>query len=998
MEPMKSVFWKWESATLTLKLYTDFTPYKWDGCKRLQLVIQPTSPMKNGRKSSLWFPRPNPEMVDEDDLPRWIGSLRLPELRTRTWCLTWMQCSDMRYQHYEHEIGAAIMPIDFRRFAPLFLISALSAVKADTLHFVATSDQNGQINYDWQSPNNWYVPLPGGGYTNIYRVPTSDDSAIVRTTANAAANSIGLMTLALLPGITINGGDFSLITLATGAGSSFAGSVLRIQSAWSVTNGCTLTSCKATIDSGAFLFLEPGGGGSMTTLSLVSSTLYNVGQIVLADLSELDFLGGTNELWLRPGAVLSGSGASTVGVNVVGGASLVFYHDGTVRGDPGALTMNMAGTLWTNTLGLSKFHTSATNATIEIHDNFTIPAATTNLFTGQGVTRFFGGASPFSILGWFQVGAVDTATQVKDPGTVELVRGTFAGTGPIYVRDPNSMPSTLIWTEGTLANAEVDIDVGSKLHLTGINAKFASGTTINNSGTATWTTDGGDLNLVNGGAFNNLSGALFDVQNNALIKGGAGGGVLNNAGTFRKSAGAGDTAFYWPPGPGSPATFNNTGLLDVQSGRVILMGGQNSGQFNVAGGAKLAFWSQANVQSAGATFTGAGLVSVGGTFATSLELDTDVTINNLDLESRSVVDGKGNLTIAQSLTYVEGTVQGSGTLNIASTGTGTIYKGASITLSRDVNNSGMVTDAIPVSAGRPVVWNNLPGSVLAFQGPSPSWDFSYNGAPPTLVNSGLVSNAVPLNVLINWAISNSGQVHVSPYGLSLLQGFTQTAGETTVAAGAFLIADHGPMLLLGGTLRGTGTVQGSVANSAIVHPGASPGILTVTGSFTNMPDATLDVEIGGSAPGTGYSRLASPSGQEWLGGALSISFDNGFLPSLGDRFAVVVSTNGTCSGEFASMRGLRPGNGLVLVPVYSPTAVNLAAANDPVLTSPAHTFGSTSFSFLTTAGFTYVAEYTDSLNPVSWMLLGTVVGDGTPKAVNDSSSAASQRYYRVRFQ
>ena len=86
-------------------------------------------------------------------------------------------------------------------------------------------------------------------------------------------------------------------------------------------------------------------------------------------------------------------------------------------------------------------------------------------------------------------------------------------------------------------------------------------------------------------------------------------------------------------------------------------------------------------------------------------------------------------------------------------------------------------------------------------------------------------------------------------------GLTQTAGSTILNGGD--ISSSSTINLNGGVLGGDGTVTASVANNfGSVAPGVSPGILTITGTYTQASTASLDIEIGGTTVGTQYDRLA----------------------------------------------------------------------------------------------------------------------------------------------
>jgi hypothetical protein len=53
----------------------------------------------------------------------------------------------------------------------------------------------------------------------------------------------------------------------------------------------------------------------------------------------------------------------------------------------------------------------------------------------------------------------------------------------------------------------------------------------------------------------------------------------------------------------------------------------------------------------------------------------------------------------------------------------------------------------------------------------------------------------------------------------------------------------------GGLLTGTGTLDGEVFNQGTVAPGASPGLLTVAGNYSQSPDGQLDIEVEGTGDG-----------------------------------------------------------------------------------------------------------------------------------------------------
>jgi hypothetical protein len=377
-------------------------------------------------------------------------------------------------------------------------------------------------------------------------------------------------------------------------------------------------------------------------------------------------------------------------------------------------------------------------------------------------------------------------------------------------------------------------------------------------------------------------------------------------------------------------------------------------------------------------------------------------MTDLQMELNGSIDGPGNLTMNGLLTLDYGTVKGTGSLNISSNATLLCVTNA-CHLYRNVTNAGtaIVTNG-GVLAGQPLTWVNLPGSSLNLAGAGLGDAIGYAGPPPVLNNAGTLFNSGPANFTseIDWTVTNSGVVIANAYALDFTESLTQTAGSTVVASGGILevSSSYGHTFQIqGGTLEGQGQVTASIYNSGTIHPGDSPGILTLGfGSLTNESGADLAVDIAGTAPGLQYSQINDSGGQAWLNNlGLTVTFDNGFVPTAGQSF--VIWTNAQVHGNFSSIAGNQTG-GVVLVPQYTPSTVTLVAANNPALLSPAITNSTFSFSFQTTAGLNNLVQFTPSLSPAHWQPLTNVAGNGLIQFVTDNLSTNSARFYRVAFE
>jgi hypothetical protein len=108
-----------------------------------------------------------------------------------------------------------------------------------------------------------------------------------------------------------------------------------------------------------------------------------------------------------------------------------------------------------------------------------------------------------------------------------------------------------------------------------------------------------------------------------------------------------------------------------------------------------------------------------------------------------------------------------------------------------------------------------------------------------------------------------------------------------------------PLVVVGnGTLSGDGTVVANVLNNVgIVAPDTSPGMLNITGNYTQGSMAQLQIEL---ASATRFGKL-DMSGNVSLNGTLNISLTGGFVPLENQSFAVL-AWGGSLSGGFASIR------------------------------------------------------------------------------------------------
>jgi hypothetical protein len=554
--------------------------------------------------------------------------------------------------------------------------------------------------------------------------------------------------------------------------------------------------------------------------------------------------------------------------------------------------------------------------------------------TGAGNVSFRNGT--VHIAGVYEVGSTlangGTADFMSDVtlGALTLSAGSLTGPGTVTVN------GVLTWTGGTMSGPGRTVANGG-LVMSGGNPKTLDTRTLDNAGMATWTGTG-SVTSVNDATWNNLAGAMFDLRNDGSF----GATTFNNAGTLRKLASIGTTRVS--------VAFYNTGTVQVQTG-VLSLGGEgvSSGGFSVAAGAFLEFSSGSNdttVLAPGSSVTGpgdvrfsSGTVYVFGVYnitgptelaGGTAEFVTGASTGTLALSNNGTLQAFGDVAVAGRFDWISGTLRGPGRIILAQGPTAISGSVPKVLDGCTIDNAGTATwTGADLSVGDGAVWNNLAGSTFDARG-----DLNFHAADSTLMafnNAGtfrksLGTNQTFVGVVFN---NNGGTINVQIGTLSFAGDYTQNRGDTILAAGATLAAG-GTVNILDGTLTGSGTVFSNVVSSGAINPGGtgSAGTLTVRGNYTQTDRGTLNIEIGGTAPGTGYDQLVV-TGQVTLGGTLTVSLIQGFVPTIDNRFQILIF--GSRSGDFAVENGLDPGGGLRLDPRYDATSLTLATTGGNVV-------------------------------------------------------------------
>jgi T5SS/PEP-CTERM-associated repeat protein len=416
----------------------------------------------------------------------------------------------------------------------------------------------------------------------------------------------------------------------------------------------------------------------------------------------------------------------------------------------------------------------------------------------------------------------------------------------------------------------------------------------------------GDASSSNGTL--NVSAGTFNVTGSAnpafeLLVGRSGTGTLNVTGgaSVNVSGAFGDTMLAENFGSSGTAAIGGAGS-NWTIGRNLTVGNSGIGTLNVTGGAQVTDLNGyvANNSTSTSTATVSGMNS---------------TWTSSETELRIGVSGGGTLNVSSGgqvncpSSYFGSDSAGSGTGSVTGAGsklttTGYMYVGYNGGGMLTASGGAQVSDRYGYVASEP-----MSTGTLTVDGIGTSWtsvlDIYVGNSGTGNLNVTGGAHVTNRNGFLGDLSSSSGSVSVSGSGSLWSNSGTLSIGAAgtglvTVGSGATVsAAGPAPNVSIGslGTVNGAGTISGSVQNGGTVAPGTSAGILTITGSYIQTPAGKLQIDIGGTTPGSDYDRLAV-SGAVTLGGTLQVSL-NPFAISLGNRFDIM--DWGSRSGGFSTV-------------------------------------------------------------------------------------------------
>jgi uncharacterized repeat protein (TIGR01451 family) len=732
--------------------------------------------------------------------------------------------------------------------------------------------------------------------------------------SGATIDIAGGTTLEVVGGVFVfNSGPVSM----PGSGTfKLSAGTLRVPTSVTVTVP-SVTFQNGVIDGGGTLILSgtnswiagtmgsTAAPGGVTQISGGSTLDLTIGNVTLTQGRELQNsgtvnYGGTSNLILFAASKITNNAAFNItadrNINFSGSATIDNNGTLTKSGGTGNSTLlppvNNAGTV-SVTAGTFAFAGGGTNSgsfNITAPGNLSFPSGTETMsggsINGTGTLTVNGATVTVGVP--VNVGALNvsfgtaTLNANASANAFTMTGGTLGGSGTLTLNNGGT------WTGGTMSGSGTTINPATKILNIPTPVTF-NGRTLQNDGTLTVSGNvAGSGTIANNGILNSVGNITISAP-------------MNNSGQVTTSA------VLSLGGNGSHSgTFNAnvTGsVIDFSGGTQTISGPlAGSGKFRFSGAA-------ATVNGA---WSGMAIDVTGG----SVALNTSGTIPALTL-SGGTLAGSGNVTVSGPSTWSGGTIGGSGALTFGAGATVAMPGTSAMTLARPLLNNGIINFAAASSAmlidGVPVTNSGTfdiqsSQSILVTAGTPP---FSNSGTLKKSAGAGVVQFAAPL--------MNSGVVEIDAGTLNVSGTYAQSAGTTDVRPGATL--QTATLALNGGSLTGNGTIAGNVDNHAVVAPGASPGTLTINGNYTQASNGVLDIQIGGTAPGTQYDRLLV-SGNVTLDGTLNVSTINSFVPAAGNAFQILTFGARPGSTTFAVINGLDYGSGS-LVPAYSLTDLQL---------------------------------------------------------------------------
>lgn len=742
-----------------------------------------------------------------------------------------------------------------------------------------TLNVGGQLGLNW-----WNVPIttPSLEWKRASLENDGQVDVMGMIYSNGKMDITGSGTVSLLGG-TIRADD-----LANGARIEGTGSITRIGS----------TEKLEFSNSGV---IDANLNGAPLTLDALPGikTLYNAGHLRASNGGKLRIQGNGAT---TPSGIIQNSGGTIAALD----GSLVELYSLDIRNG----TLSTAGTGRMEVTGRNVAIRTVTNeGLLNVNNGQQLMLA--GSITNNGTIRLDAATSNTELL---VAGSVSEDFSIGGNGVLELAHGTRSvirsiGSGLINGTDHSIRGTGTVQGVKHLANQGlVDADVAANaLKITSVNAG-----TIGNSGVMR-ARNGATLEVTGADAYNpvsvNNTGGVLQAQDGSLVQ-------LSYAtltgGTLTTS---GSGVIRLPTSVTAIGELENLGTLDIRGSTTVLGGTlTNQGSMLLGSGSSAA---SLNI-SPGVVLAGGGTLTLSNSASNSIA-SAGVGTGTLTNETGHTIQGAGRIGSYGMTLINRGLIQAnqSNALVLAESGVaakvvneGTLRAAAGSTLQVKQNLTNFDAGTHTLSGGRYEALGTLRlpvaggivrnGADIVLDGVASRLYDGNDGTTDAL--SGFTTNLSAGRFEVrngrNFAVGlfdNAGSVEVGAGSTLTATTYTQTAGVTDVD-GTLLVA--GDLALNGGVFTGSGTLTGNLLNNGSLSPGNSPGIMSVTGNYTQVAGA-LDIELGELA----WDQLLV-SGNATLGGALNVSLwsapgDPLFVPSPGQQFDLLLAE--VVAGKFGSV-------------------------------------------------------------------------------------------------
>ena len=429
-----------------------------------------------------------------------------------------------------------------------------------------------------------------------------------------------------------------------------------------------------------------------------------------------------------------------------------------------------------------------------------------------------------------------------------------------------------------------------------------------------------EMNLTNGWA-TDLSSSLTVTGSGDLPTAIVDGSPLDWAGDVTVTGDHGRLRFAADVTIDPEAVFHVNGNDELEfTGATEIEGGD----YNLANGAELRFLGDTAI--AGGTFSTSGVAANSGRVSFLGPSDWQ---GNVALSGRSRVNGMAVVSSATTITAGHFDMDGSSgvtlwDLNAALTINADQIDETTNSFDGTIDVGGDLSSRLAINLSNPAdAWRMM--GTMNLTGISGLYFTRVAGSRMEVGGTLNVSNA-NINIDSDMTLLDGGEITFAAAGSDL-----RLSGASLVQTGAVF---NGQGLLhnnnsVAGMTFGNGVTMGQagVVNGGRLSIGEDAPAQVAVDRFVNDADATLQMFVGGTTPGSDLSQLLVTGGTATLAGTLSLSLvDEGgslFAPELGDEFTILTAPGGIV-GEFDTLiQPLGMPTGLLFEIDYTPTSVIL---------------------------------------------------------------------------